>query len=421
MKAEFKYRNSSGTESTGYMELGDYRLASKSNLTAAGVVNARHADADPRFGSAFVQGCHFLGIFVKGDPALGILPTTVGEALSGDCVQKFAGAQLAGGVIVSPKSPIGGSTPASRIFFPEVITQIISEVIQADYTTEESAWNQMVAVHTSLSSEVWTQPIINTTAPRAQDSRPIGANQMPARMISITASQTSQALGTISIGLEIADQALRDTTIDLIGIIVREQMQGERLRHLWRDINRVVVGNPDARDHTLANSSQALTPVVFKTAYDSTVADNAISDAGWLAALWDPERRFNFNWMLGDLDAYIAVQNRSGRPLAFDPSTSGINRGDSGNYGLSAGTPELINFNTMKPRWMLTPAGVIPAKHILMFDSRYFLGSVTNVSAAYSATEANILTRSNAWRWDSSEFIYRLRDEAGHLLDYSKP
>ena len=421
MRAEFQYRDSSGNAKTGYMDLADYRLASQHNMTAAGVVNARHADADPKFGSAFVQGCHYLGIHVKANPAAGILPTTIGEVLSGDCIQKYAGTQMAGGMIVSPKTPIGGSTPSSRLFFPEVVTQLVQQNLNADYTAEMSAWNQMFAITTSITSEVWTQPLINTSAPQAQDMRPIGQNQLPTTMISITASETSQALGALSIGLQVSDQALRDTTIDLVGIIVGEQSLGMRQRNLWRDINRVVIGNPDARTAGLSSPNAALPTTVFKTTYDTTVGDNLISNAGWLKALWNPDRIYSRNFMLGDMDAYLAIQNRTGRPVASDPTTSGINTGNAGTYGLDAGLPQLINFSVAPPRMMLTPTGVIPAKQLLMFDSRYGLARVQNVAAAYAAVETQVLQRATFWRWDMSEFTYRFRDDAFLLLDYAKP
>lgn len=421
MQANFKYRDSSGNAKDGYMALEDYRFAAQNGMSAAAVVNARHRDADPAYGSAFAQGCKYLGIHVKGDASQGIRPSTLRSIETGDCIEQYAGAQLAGGLIVSPKAPIGGSTPASRIFFPEVVTQLASEALQADYGMEESAWNQMFATTTSINSEVWTQPLIDTRAPQAQDMRPIGQNQLPANMVSITASQTSQALGAISIGLQVSDQATRDVTVDLVGLIVQEQALGARMRNLWRHLNQLVIGNPDMRNNTLANSASALTPVVFKTTYDTTVADDSISNRGWLKAMWDPTRIFNMNFVLGDFDAYLAIQNRTGRPLAYDPATSVPNVGNAGQYGLDAGTPELINFGTSKPRMLLVPDGVIPAKQLLLFDSKYAIHRVINVAANYAATEANIMSRSQSWRWDMSEVFFRFRDAAFLLIDYAKP
>jgi hypothetical protein len=43
------------------------------------------------------------------------------------------------------------------------------------------------------------------------------------------------------------------------------------------------------------------------------------------------------------------------------------------------------------------------------------------VSANYAATEQLVLQRSNFFRFDMAEFIYRLRSEAFLRLDYTNP
>ncbi len=414
MQGEFKYRDSSGNMKTGYIALEDYRIAADHNMRTAAVVNARHSDADLNVGTAFQQGMKYLGIFPKGDVRYGIMPTTIKAMLDGTCTMQLAGSQLVGGSLVSPKAPVGGGTPASRLFFPEVILGFIQEELEADYGAEESAWNTMFATNTSVTSEVWTQPVINTTAPQSQDMRPIGQNQLPANMISITASQTSQALGAISIGLQMSEQAMRDATIDQVSIIVKEQTMGQRMRTLWRDLNRVVTGNPD-------NGESALTPESFKTLYDPTAAANTITHAGYLAMLWDPERIYSWNMMFGPLASYMAIEQRAGRPLMFDPATASYNTGNEGNYGLNPGNPRLINFTTANPDYLAVPAGVVPSNQLVMLDTRYALARVTNVSANYAATEQQIMQRSTYWRWDMSEFVYRFRSDAIKVVDFTNP
>ena len=253
--------------------------------------------------------------------------------------------------------------------------------------------------------------MINTTAPQAQDTRPIGQNQMPTNMISITASQTSQAMGADSIGLQVSDQALRDATINMVAIIVQEQSMGQRMRRLWRDLNRVITGNPD-------NGELALTPDVFNEDYDTGAADDTISHAGYLQLLWDPSRIYSWSHMFGPLSSYLAIERRTGRPLMYDPASSG-NVGNEGSYGLNPGNPRLINFTTANPSYLIVPDGVVPDKQLVMLDSRYALARVTNVSANYSATEQNVLSRSTSWRWDFSEFTYRFRSDAIKVIDYS--
>lgn len=415
MQGEFKYRDSSGNIKTGYMALDDYRLAADHNMRAAGVVNARHSDADPAYGSAFEQGMRYLGIFPKDDVKHGVLATRIKDIMDGTCTTKMSGYQLAGGgSIVSPKAPIGGATPASRLFFPEVILGTIQDELQADYGQEDSAWNSMFAMNTSIASEVWTAPRINTTAPQAQDMRPIGQNQMPATMISVTASQTSHALGAISIGLQMSEQAMRDATIDLVSIIVKEQTLGQRMRLLWAGLNKVITGNLD-------HGESALTPESFKTVYDSTAAANTITHRGYLGMLWDPSRIYSWNMLYGTLASYMAIEQRSGRPLMYDPATATTNLGNEGSYGLNPGNPRLVNFTTANPQYLIVPDGVVPANQIVMLDTRYALARVTNVAANYAATEQQVMQRSSFWRWDWSDFVHRFRDEAIKVVDFTNP
>lgn len=418
MKVEFKYRDSAGNVKPGYMQLEDYQLGTRTRMGASAVVNARHRDADPAFGTAFEQGMKYLGIYPKGDPKFGILPTTIGEILSGECMSKLSGIQAAtmqmGGTVVSPMNPTGGSTPATRIFFPEVVMNIMETSLRADYGMEESAWNRMFAVDQSIAGPVFVQPTIDTSAPAMQDSRPISQNALPTNMVSISASQTAHAMSTVSIGLQISDEAMQHTTIDLVGTIVREQAMGARLRRLFRDLGRVVTGNPDAGE-------SALTDVGFKATYDSAAAATTITHKGWLKVLFDPDRVYGFDFILGDMDAYLAIQNRTGRPIAFDPTTSGINTGNAGTYGLDTGTPVPLNFATSSPSFLICPSGVIPANTVVLFDSRYALSRVTNVNAAYSAVEQLVLQRASAMRFDMAEFVYRLRTAAFLRVNYTNP
>jgi hypothetical protein len=122
--------------------------------------------------------------------------------------------------------------------------------------------------------------------------------------------------------------------------------------------------------------------------------------------------------MFGPLAGYLAIERRTGRPLMFDPNTTG-NVGNAGNYGLNPGNPQLVNFTTANPRYLVVPDGVVPANQIVLLDTRYALARVTNVAANYAATEQQILSRSTYWRWDMSEFVYRFREDAIKVIDYS--
>jgi hypothetical protein len=414
MKATFKYKNNAGAICDGEVRLEDYQLAMSRGMRTSAFVNAKYPDADPRFGSAWDQALKYNGIYPKGEPKFGILPSTVHEILSGQCATKMAGVQIAGGSIVSPNSPIGQSTPSTRLFFPETVLQIMDEYLRGEYMEEASAYNALFAVTESIAGDVFTAPLINTTAPAAQDSRPISENSLPTNMVSITASQNSYAINQVSIGLQLSDKAAKDASLDLVSIILREQAAGEQRRMLWRDLNRVVTGNPDSGE-------SPLTPVDFKCTYDSTAAANTITQKGWLAVMSDPDRIYEYDMILGDLQAYQDIQNRAGRPLATDPTlpASGINTGNAGNYGLDVANPQLINFRTMSPRFLRVPDGLITTRTMCLLDTRYALRRVISSSVAYSAIEAMVLQRSTMMRFDSGSFVHRLRESALLWLDYT--
>jgi hypothetical protein len=415
--ANFRYRDHGGNVKEGQVALEDYRHAMSRNMRTSAYINTKYQDADPRFGSAWEQALKYNGIFTKEDTQYGIVPTTIGEAMSGDCVAKLqgfqmAGMQMAGGTISSVNGPIGGSTPATRVFMPEVFLSMMDEFLRADLSPELNEFNKMFAVTESINSEIFTIPKIDTTAPASQDSRPTSENALPANMVSITASQVSYAMSSWSLGLQISEKAQKDVSIPLVSIILQEQAEGEMKRHLWKSLNRIVTGNPDAGE-------SALTPVDFKATYDTSAAANTITQAGWLNVLSDPNRIHEYDYILGDMDAYVAIQNRTGRPLMYDPTTTGVNTGNAGNYPLDTGTPRLINFGTMNPAFLRTPTGVIQNKSLLLMDSRRSLRRVVSTSAAYSAVENMVLQRVSVMRFDGASWIHRMRPESLLWLDFS--
>jgi hypothetical protein len=379
--AQFSYIGPEGRAKTGEFKLEHYALAERHNIHASQLINEVYSDADPRYGSAFEQGYRSLGIFPKGDKKYGITPTTIRDILTGECMQKASAVQMAsspsgGGTIVSPMSPIGTSTPASRVFFPEVIMAMIEETLSSDYSPEMAIFNSMLASDEGIASEVFTQPLINTTAPEGIRSMPMSQNALPRNMVSITASQTSKAITTNSVGLQISDQATQHATIDLVAIILASQMEGEAKAKLWEDLAAIVAGNTDA-------GQAALTPVAGTT-YDSAMTGGVVTQKGWMKLLHDPSRKISIDSIMCTIDDLIAIQGRTGRPVIFDPRTSVPNVGNLGNaiYNVE---PMILNYGVAEPKIMVVPDGLWSANGLLCFDSRYALRRVTNTSAAYSA------------------------------------
>jgi len=302
--ANFSYQSADGKTKTGELQLEHYALAERHNMRVSALVNERYADADPRFGTAFEQGARSLGIFTKGDPRYGIVPSTVREVLTGECMSKMSAIQLAsspsgGGTIVSPSNPVGGSTPASRLFFPETVMALTDMTLRSNYSREMQVFSGMLASDESIASEVYTQPVVDSTAPEGIRRAPVAQNSLVKNMVSITSSQTSKSILTEAVGLQISEQAQAHATIDLVGIIVARQFEAELKAKLWEDISRIVSGNLDAQQ-------AAMTPVAGST-IDSGMTGGAITQAGWLKMLWDPTRKLQIDSMI------MTMNDRAGR------------------------------------------------------------------------------------------------------------
>jgi hypothetical protein len=235
---------------------------------------------------------------------------------------------------------------------------------------------------------------------------------LPRNLVSITASQSSRTVPVEAFGLQIADQAAQLASIQLVQIILRKQMEGARKRMLWRDLSALVSGNIDAGE-------TALTPVGIDT-FDSSAGSGTITQKAMLKILYQPDRIHQYDAVLCTLDDYMAIQNREGRPLMFDPNTGTANTGNAGTYGLDVTIASPANFAQLGvPMVFIVPEGLWAANQMLFLDTRYALRRVTNALASYAASEQLVLQRSSFMRFDVGQIIHRLYSDAFLLVDYS--
>lgn len=409
---KFTYRNTAGNFVEGEINLEDYELAAKLGVKTSQVINAKHQDADPTLGTAWEQGKKSVGIFRKGIPELGVQSPTIRDVMNGECMRQGGLLQMSGNTIVAPSIPVGGSAPASRLFLPEVIMEMVEENLQPDFSIEQNLFERMIAENVSIAANVYTYPTINTEAPMDHDSRSIAQNTMPRNLVSITASQSTKTIANQSVGLQIAEQALQYSSLDLVGIVLKRQMEGQKLRMLWNDLAKVVSGNIDAGE-------SALTPISFSD-YDSSASSGEFTNRGWIKALYQPDRIHNYDCLVCTIDDYLAILNRTGRPLMFDPNTTG-NTGNAGNYGIDVNISAPANFAQLSvPFVFIVPSGLWADQQVLLMDSRYALRRVTNTLAAFSGAQDMILQRSVFYRVDWGFIIHRMGfDDAFRLIDYS--
>ena len=409
--AKFHYINRNGDTKEGDITLETYQQARRLHMSTAQLVNMQHPDADvERFGTAFKQGEQSVGIHTKANPDYGIMQSTLmGDILDGTCMQMAGEGLSGGGGVVAPSQQ--GDTPASRIFYPETVLQIMNEVLQGDdYTLEQRIWASMISSTEFINTAMFTQPLINIEAPKAERAAPIGQNQLPKTMVSITTSQYSKTVTTTSVGLQISEEATRRSAVDLVGIIFRQQMAGQAIADMWAQISEILSGNLDVGQSALAQ--------VGMSTYDSVQAgDGTVTQRGWLKYLYDSgNSAVSIDSIICTIDTYLKIQDRTGRPLIFDPNTTGNNVGNLGSYGWNV-EPNALNVSVGIPNVLIVPAGVVAEDIIMGFDSKTAMRRVINSSADYSATEAAILQRSQFYRVDSGSMVYRLFDTAFRVCD----
>jgi len=82
-------------------------------------------------------------------------------------------------------------------------------------------FDQMVGNEVTVNTNRYEQPVVSYTKVETARRQAISQLAEPSRMLTITAADVMRTIPTESIGLEISDQALQATTLDLVGLSLR--------------------------------------------------------------------------------------------------------------------------------------------------------------------------------------------------------
>lgn len=374
------------------LEVGMYRAAADNGLSLEQHINRLYPTQAGK-APAFRQILASEGIFVKGDRDHGIRSASMDEILNGR-------SKMEAGTIVKE------AVPASRILFPAAIMSAIEDKLKVDLETVPNAFESMIAVDDSINHDRYERPVLNFSRPEAARSQTISQLAMPASMLTITASETTRKIPTLGLGLEISEQALKATSLDLVGLALARQAATERNERANDYILSILNGDKDQEMAALA-----AIPGKAKKAQDF---DSSISTAGvltqkaWIKWLFANSTKRRITHVITDIDTAMAIENRVGKPT---------NQNDNPNSQRIDAIPSIINpawdfqtkiFITQDPNW--------PAGTIVGLDSRYGLHRVKSLTAQYEAIEALVMRRATQMRFDHGEIVYRLFDEAFELL-----
>jgi len=380
------------------VELEDHKRAANAGVSFKQLINSRCEDADPAYGDAFNQAVQAMGGASKVHGGTGKMSPTLAQLYAGATAGP-ANAINMGSTITSPDGT--DKTPAGRIFYPEIVMDMMRDSLSRDNSDIEQGFNSMIAVNENISGGVYIQPQINVTANESVGSQPISQGADPAVMVNITTSQVTRTIPTKSIGLQITDQAMQFATVDLVATAIAAQSRGERIRMVDSDINAMVNGDVDAGFAAL--TAQAL------SVYDPALAAGVASHKGFLKMLHADYQKLSIDSAIMDIDTYLAYEARTGRP------TADKNNSTDGRLNVNF---KPINFSLEDLNILIVKDAVLGANNRALFlDSRFAMRKVVDVTAQYEAIQAFVMRRMSQMRFDYGQHTTRLYDEAFKLIE----
>ena len=392
MAQDLVIKNSRGENVPVDLSVELYKDAAEAGLSLGQHLSNLYPTNAEKQGSPMAQLLEQCNIFVKSNKQFGIRASTMDDVLN---PKQAATAITRDGI------------PASRLLFPAVILEIIEDKLSVDYATNPNGLTSMVAIDDSIQGDRWERPVINFSAPEAARAAPVAQLAMPNSMMTITASDKSMRIPSWAIGMEISEQALKSTTLDLVGLAVGRQAAVEGNERANGYILSLLNGDID---NGMAALSSFAGKVQTAVSLDAT-ATTGISQKAWLTWLSQRSNKRTITHVVTDLAGAMAIEGRAGKPIVT---------GDNPN------SPRIDTlFTVINPTWptnvkiFLSNDPSWPAKTIMGIDGRYGVHRVKSLTAEYSAIEEFALKRSKALRIDKGEIVYRLFDEAFEVLTYA--
>ena len=372
-----------------------YRAANDANLPLKAYIN-RTYPGDAKIGSAYDQFKASLGLLIKPGQDYGLRSPSVADVLEGRTIQ-------AGAVTSGTGTQYGGNE--SRTLFPSVVIDMVEAYLQKDRDMDKGILEQVVAYDQSINGTNFEQPVINYTdvannGPETARAQRIAQLAEPAAMISFTTSDKLRKIPTFAIGAEFSQQALKATTLDLVGLTLGRFLAVEQDARVYEGLADMINGDLDINLNAIATATT--------TSYDAAGAAGTVTHKAWIKWLRQSPKVLKISHVICDIDTYLKVESRTGRPgsNAYDPRLAVL---DPQAKLLNAVIGEDVVF------WIVDSAangGPVAANTLVGLDARYAVARVKNLDADYQANEVFAMKRSEALRIDSGMILYRLQNQA---------
>lgn len=388
-----KFTDTAGAQHEVPLAASIYKEAKDARKTVPQLLNSKYPNADLKLGTAFQQICASEGLIVipNGAPnPYGLRAATVDQLLNG------------GYDAATPTNTEQRGTPfgtGSRTLFPAALIQYIEAQVAVDRKTDTIMFNDMVAQKLSINGDVFEQPVIAYNnlggAQSAKHQRVAQLAPVPT-MLAITTSDRFRRLPTYGMGIEMSEQAMKSSTIDTLAFTVQRYLEVEHDQRVYNFLSSLFSGDNDMVIGAV--------PAVTSNSLDSNATGGVLTHKAWVKFLARNRKRRRISHIICDLDTYLKIEGRTGRPglSAYDPRLSIIDpQGKASNVSFGSDVKIFIVDDAAS-------GGPVPANTVWALDATQAISQVTNVEAEYTAIEQFISRRSQlmVMQWSSEVFRF---------------
>ena len=369
------------------------REAADNGMSVRDWVNTIYPTDANAYGDAFTQFCASEGLVLRTAKKAGLRAPSLQSVLDGKPKMEATGA-----VVRNPSQQ-------ARVLLMPAIGALIEDKLTGDMDMHASAFDSMIALDDTIADEWLLWPEANYSKPEQGRSQVTSQLARPARMLTLTTSEKQVRIPTYALGIEWSEQATRYLNLDFVALSIARQIAVERNERAQQDLLSMLNGDLDMGQASLASLSKVKTAVSLDT--DAT---SGITQKAWMLWLYSGTARRRITHVVTDILGAMAIEDRTGRPVASNLNTSGSQINANASV-LNPTWGDVQVFITDDPNW--TP------KTIMGIDSEYAIQRVTSTNASYQAQEDFVLRRGSAMRWDTGSICRRLYLEAFEVLTYA--
>lgn len=373
--------------------------AHNANVDPVRYINQKLAPvADSSYGSPFKQVAASLGYrvgiergpFTAGAPVLGdVVKGTVAKHLS-DVVGLSAATNTA-----TQSTPYGTE---SRVIFPLAVLDAMENLIQPDRTTDGQLFDQMVAFDVPVAGAGFLQPILNYSRPSAARASSVTELSKPNTLLQMTTSDRMRTIPTYGIAMEVSDQALEASTLDLVAMSLARFFDIERDGRVYQYLSAIFAGDSDGNSGAV--------PATTSNSLDSAASGGVLTHRAWIKWLAAKFKSRRITHVIMDIDTYLKVESRTGRPgtTGYDPRLAVIDPQARPMSGANTPWGSDVQF-------MIVPTaaegGPVPANTVWGLDASVAITRVRNIQADYQASAQDVTARKLEMVFHWSEDCYR--------------